>query len=75
MIPQGRVVTRAGYGCPPTAQRRSLRSCLINFLDTGDVLSESELILMGPEAKCFFLERGQFKTDDKGVIKGCNELN
>ena len=23
---------------------------------------------MGPEAKCYFLERGQFKIDDKGVI-------
>ena len=41
---------------------------LTNFLESGDAPSESELILMGPEAKYFFLERGQFKIDDKGVI-------
>ena len=42
--------------------------CLINFLNAGDAPSESELILIGPEAKCYFLERGRFKVNDKGVI-------
>ena len=32
--------------------------CLINFLSSGDAPSESELFLMGPEAKCYLLERG-----------------
>ena len=41
--------------------------CLITFLESGDMPSESDLILMGPEAKCYFLERGQFKVDSKGV--------
>ena len=40
----------------------------MNFQDSGDTPSECELILTGPEAKCYFLERGQFKIDDKGVI-------
>ena len=46
----------------------SVFHCLINFLESGDAPSESELILMGPEAKCYFLERDQFKIDDKRVI-------
>ena len=41
---------------------------LTNFLESGDAFSESELILLGPEAKCCFLERGHVKIDDKGVI-------
>ena len=42
--------------------------CLINFLNSRYAPLESELILMGPEAECYFLERGQFIVDDKGVI-------
>ena len=39
--------------------------CLITFLESRDMPSESDLILMGPEEKCYFLDKGKFKVDSK----------
>ena len=74
-IPQERGVTWGGislfsYSAEEIAKKQHdepVFRCLITFLESGDMPSESNRILMGPEAKFYILERGQFKVDSKGV--------
>lgn len=41
---------------------------LMDFLKSRLTPRENELVLSGPEEKCYYLESSQFKLDDKGVI-------
>lgn len=41
---------------------------LFGFLDSGILSQESELILSGPNKKCYSLEREQFRMDKEGAI-------
>lgn len=41
---------------------------LVGFLESVIVPQDIELILSGPEEKCYYLERGHFRMDKEGVI-------
>lgn len=41
---------------------------LVEILESGTMPQDSKLILSGPEEKCYYLERGQFRMDKEGVI-------